>query len=165
MIHHPISCLILKIWKRSNHWSILLEDPHLKTTLATQPKVAYGKAHNIKRKIAPSKIKPTQPTSVPLVLIPLVGMYQCKKPFCLTCEFVQHVQKTFSVKGKTYTLKDFFNCFTDYIVYCLTCTCGLFYVGKTIRARFSEQSRKVEITVFPNISCFITINLQWVSRL
>lgn len=131
----------------ASHWPILLEDPHLRTTVDTKPKVAYRKSRNIKSKIAPSRIKPTQPTSSPLTLIPLRGMYQCKKPLCLTCQFIQHGQKTFTVKGKNYTLKEFYNCSTDFVIYCLTCPCGLIYVGRTIRAlraRFGEHRRFIE---------------------
>lgn len=38
-----------------------------------------------------------------------VGMYQCKKALWKTCEFVHHGQKTFTVKGKTHTFKEFYN--------------------------------------------------------
>ena len=86
------------------HWPILVEDPHLITTIETKPKVAYRKCRNIKSKIAPSKSKNklVQPISSQLVLIPLRGMYQCKKPLCLTCQFIHHGQKMFSVKGKLF---------------------------------------------------------------
>lgn len=130
-----------------SHWSILLEDPHLKATVGTKPKVTYRRSRNIKSKIAPSKIKSSQPIPLQPVLIPLRGMYQCKKPLCLTCPFVQHGQKTFNVKGKSYTLKEFYNCSTDFVIYCLTCPCAQFYVGRTIRAlraRFGEHQRFIE---------------------
>lgn len=71
----------------------------------------------------------------------ITGIYQCCKPFCKTCWFVKHGQKDFCVKGKTYPLKGFYTCSTDHVVYCLTCPCSLFYVGRTIRSlrkSFSE---------------------------
>ena len=46
-----------------------------------------------------------------------------------------------------YTIPEFFNCGSDYVVYCLTCPCGLFYVGRNIRAlrkRFGEHRNTVE---------------------
>lgn len=74
-------------------------------------------------------------------------MYQCRKTLCKTCKFVRHGQKAFSTKGKTYLLKDFFNCSSNFVVYGLTCPCGLIYVGHTVRAlrtRFGEHRRLIE---------------------
>lgn len=59
---------------------MLLEDLHLKTLLPNKPKVTYRKAANIKNKIAPSKLKPQPIKSIPhICLLPLYGMFQCKK--------------------------------------------------------------------------------------
>lgn len=57
----------------SNHWNILLQDPHLKTILPTRPRVTYCKAPNLKNKIAPSKFKYTIISPSLPVLVPLVG--------------------------------------------------------------------------------------------
>lgn len=126
----------------SNHWNILLQDPHLKTILPSRPKVTYRKAPNLKNKIAPSKFKSTIISPSVPVLLPLVGMYQCHKALCKTCTFIQHGQKSFCTKGKTYPLNEFYNCSSDFVVYGLTCPCGLIYVGRTIRPvrqRFGEH--------------------------
>lgn len=62
------------------HWPILLEDPHLKTLLPKFPIVTYRRASNVKNKIAPSKLKPLSIQSSPrLCLLPLYGMFQCRK--------------------------------------------------------------------------------------
>lgn len=132
----------------AKHWCILLGDPFLGSSLTQLPKVSYRRAKNIKSRIAPSKIRkvPLTPASH-IPLIPLVGMYQCRKKLYLTCKFVDHGQKNFTVKDKTYTIKDFYNCSSEYVVYCLTCPCGLFYVGRTIRPlrqRFGEHRRFIE---------------------
>lgn len=121
--------------------------PHLKTLLPPRPKVIYRRAPHLKNKIAPSKFKPISTTPPVLLLIPLVGMYQCRKALCKTCNFVQHGRKSFTTKGKTYMLKDFFNCSSDFVIYGLRCPCGLMYVGRTIRAlrrRFGEHRRLIE---------------------
>lgn len=101
----------------------------------------------MKNKIAPSKLKPTTiPPSVP-ILIPIIGMYQCHKPLCKTCKFVQHSLKTFNTKRKTYELKEFFNCSSDFVVYGLSCPCNLMYVGQIIRPlrqRFRKHRRYIE---------------------
>ncbi|CAI9555659.1 unnamed protein product [Staurois parvus] len=74
-------------------------------------------------------------------------MYRCNKALCKTCQFVKHGQKNFTTKGKTYSFKEFYNCSTDHVIYCISCPCGLLYVGRTIRplrARFGEHRRLIE---------------------
>lgn len=124
------------------HWPMLLQDEHLLPVLSNKPKLAYRKVPNIKSKVAPSKLKEKPPPpghSIPTFLA-IFGMYQCRK----TCRFVTHGQKDFCVKGKTYPIKGFHTCSSDHVVYCPTCPCGLFYVGRTIRPllkRFGEHRR------------------------
>lgn len=60
-------------------------------------------------------------------------MYRCNKPLCKTCNFVKHGQKNFTHKDMIYHLDNFYNCSSDYVVYCLICPCKLLYVGRTIR--------------------------------
>ena len=65
---------------------------------------------------------------------------------CLTCSYVKHGQKSCVIHDKTYNLNSFYNCSTTYVIYCISCPCGLFYVGRTIRAlrtRFGEHRRAV----------------------
>lgn len=129
------------------HWGILHQDPHLKTSLPIRPKVIYRRAPNLRSKIAPSKFRSIPTASSVPTLIPLVGMYQCRKALCKTCKFIQHGQKSFTTKGKTFVLKEFYNCSSDFVVYGLMCPCGLMYVGRTIRAlrrRFGEHRRLIE---------------------
>ncbi|PIO39511.1 hypothetical protein AB205_0069860 [Aquarana catesbeiana] len=132
----------------TKHWSILREDPQLNPTISDKPLVTYRQAKNIKAQIAPSKVKTAHPTaSAPLTFFNIKGMYQCRKPLSLTCAHVTHRQKDFHHKGKLYVIPDFFNCGSDYVVYCLTCPCGLLYVGRTIRPlrkRFGEHHNLVE---------------------
>lgn len=129
------------------HWNILSQDPHLKSILPNQPKVTYRRAPNLKSKIAPSRLRSTAPIHKSLELIPLVGMFQCKKARCKTCDFVKHGRKSFKHKGKVYPLEGFYNCSSDHVVYALTCPCGLLYIGRTIqplRQRFGKHRRLIE---------------------
>lgn len=129
------------------HWSILLQDPLLKTSLPLIPRITYRKAPSLKNRIAPSKLPIDKPISNPTTLIPLVGMYQCKKARCKTCMFVEHGKKSFLSKGRIYTLEQFYNCSSNFVVYGLTCPCGLIYVGRTIcplRQRFGQHRRLIE---------------------
>lgn len=131
-----------------NHWNILQKDLHLKTILPEHPRVTYRRAPNLRNKIAPSKFKPMLVSPNITILIPLVGMYQGHKALCKTCKFIQHGKKFFSTKDKTYQLKEFHNCSSDFVVYELTCPCGLIYVGRSIRAlrqRFGEHRRLIEV--------------------
>ncbi|XP_077336748.1 transducin beta-like protein 2 isoform X2 [Lithobates pipiens] len=131
----------------NKHWNVLKQDPHLITTLRERPKVTYRRASTLKNKIAPSNLKSIQKGN-PLCLIPLKGMYRCNKPLCKTCNFIKHGQKSFTHKEKTYYLDNFYNCSSDYVVYCLICPCKLLYVGRTIRPlrqRFGKHRRFVEV--------------------
>lgn len=86
----------------TKHSSILLEDPHLKTTLQPKPKFSYRKARNVKSLVAPSKLKSSTESPIQsLWLIPLIAMFQCCKAIYLTCKYVAHSQKEFTVHGKT----------------------------------------------------------------
>lgn len=132
----------------AKHWSILLEDPHLQQIIPAKPKIIYRKGKSVKSSIAPSKLKTTQKSPLQsLCLIPLTGMFQCRKTLCLTCKHVNHGQKDFYTKGKKYMINNFFNCSSEYVIYALTCPCGLLYIGRTIRTlrkRFGEHRRFVE---------------------
>lgn len=132
----------------AKHWSILLEDPHLQQIIPAKPKIIYRKGKSVKSSIAPSKLKTTQKSPLQsLCLIPLTGMFQCRKILCLTCKHVNHGQKDFYTKGKKYMINNFFNCSSEYVIYALTCPCGLLYIGRTIRTlrkRFGEHRRFVE---------------------
>lgn len=129
------------------HWNILQQDPLLKTILPNIPRITYRKAPSLKNKIAPSKFPSDHIITNPTQLIPLVGMFQCKKIRCKTCSFVQHGKKSFVSKGKTYLLDQFYNCSSEFVVYGLKCPCGLIYVGRTIcplRQRFGQHRRLIE---------------------
>lgn len=74
-------------------------------------------------------------------------MYHCRKALCLTCQHVCHKQKEFSFKGKTYIISEFYTCSSEFLVYCMSCPCGLLYVGRTIRTlhkRFGKHRRLVD---------------------
>lgn len=79
--------------------------------------------------MTPSKLKPLYLQHRSITLIK--GMYQCKKSKFLMCKHALHDQKQFKMKGKN--IKVFYNCSLEYVVYWLTCSRGLFYVGRTIR--------------------------------
>lgn len=115
----------------------------MNTTLCKRSKVTYRRNPTLKNKIAPSKLKCIKKDD-PLCLIPLKGMYRCNKSLCKTCQFVNHGQKSFTHKDKLYLLDSFYNCSSDYVVYCLMCPCKMLYVGRTIRPlrrRFGKHRR------------------------
>lgn len=60
---------------------------------------------------------------------------------------MRHGQRSFQHKDKTYQLEGFYNCSTEYVVYCLTCPCKSLYVGRTIRPLrqcFGKHRRFIE---------------------
>lgn len=130
----------------NEHWNILKQDPHLNTIHCDKPKVFFRRAPTLKNKIAPSQLKCIKEKN-PLCLIPLKVMYCCNKELCKTCKFMGHGQKNSKHRVRIYDLDNFYNCSTDYVIYCLSCPCRLLYVGHTIcplRQRFGKHSRFVE---------------------
>lgn len=77
-----------------------------------------------------------------------VGIFQCRKQGCLTCQFITHGQPSFSDRtGNTYSIRQFITCSTQFAVYVLQCPCNLLYVGHTIRVlctRVGEHHRFFE---------------------
>lgn len=111
------------------HVTIFLSDPHLQNHIQNKPKITCRRVLNLKQKIAPSKLK-QKLTKVPC-LIPLKGMYQCK-----TCTFVQQGKQNDVIKGKTYTIKYFFNCCTYHVI--------CYRTIRPLRKRFGDHRRFIE---------------------
>lgn len=129
------------------HWPILGQDNTLGKILPNKPQVVFRRAKNVKSLIAPSRLKDKQ--SLNMQNIPqffnITGCYRCKGIKCKACKFISRGQKSFSCKdGRTFYIKQFICCNTQFVIYGLRCPCGYLYVGRTVRAmrtRFGEQRR------------------------
>ena len=127
-----------------------MQDSALCRVLPTKPKIVFKRARSVRNIVAPSQIKNKKQRSVnniPLFLN-MVGSYRCKLKRCMACNFMHHGKKHFVGKdGRTFNIQQFVCCGTQFVVYGLRCPCGLFYVGRTVRAmrtRFGEHRRFIE---------------------
>lgn len=84
----------------NKHWNILQQDPISKPSSHWYLESPTVKPPTSKIKLPPSKLKNIHTNPNTTTLIPLTGMYQCKKALCKTCSFVQHGKKSFSQKEK-----------------------------------------------------------------
>ena len=133
------------------HFKILHLDQRLAPILPATPQVTFRRARTIKNILAPSKIQ-KKPSGSPLDIRSYFndrkGIFQCKKRACLTCQFITHgTDKIHLPSGKLLNIKHFVTCSTEFVVYVLRCSCGLFYVGRTIRAlraRIGDHRRLIK---------------------
>lgn len=131
------------------NWHLLLQDPKLGPILPQIPKVCFRKARNFKNILAPSKLKTGNiEKDTSLKFNNLKGVFGCKKPRCLTCQFIHYGQESFSDQsGQKYPISQFLTCSHDFVIYGLTCSCKKVYVGRTIRPvrkRIGEHRRLIE---------------------
>lgn len=147
-VYYPVPCSIEALEVHT------FRRPTATSHLNPEVKISYCRARNVKSQVTPSKVtcKHVNKNKHLTTLIPLVGMYQCKKKLCPPCQFVKLGQKTFH----RYYIKEFYNWSTEYVVYCLACPCGLFHVVRTIRTlckRFGASLKEaVTNPAFPDTS-------------
>lgn len=75
-----------------------------------------------------------------------VGIYQCKKSGCLTCQFIEQGQSTF-LHNFNSNICQFITCSSEFVIYILQCPCNLLYVGRTrctLRKRIGEHRRFIQ---------------------
>lgn len=77
-----------------------------------------------------------------------VGIFQCKKRGCLTCQSVPHGQSNFSTSnGQNFNIRQFLTCSSEFVIYLLKCPCNLLYVGRTrrtLRKRIGEHRNLIK---------------------
>lgn len=112
-------------------------DPRLGPVLPPAPQVTFKRSRTLKNIIAPSKLKHTRTEKIMDIrsyFDDRAGIFQCKKRGCLTCQFIEHGQSSFSDRsGHVYDIRQFITCSTEYVIYVLICPCKLLYVGRTMR--------------------------------
>lgn len=112
------------------HWHILQSDPNIGTAFQDPPRSCYKRAPSLRDKLVrshlPASTRPSFPFSIPQ------GNFKCFS--CAACNFMLTDKEfTHPKTGKTYTVKGRITCLSTFVVYLLTCPCGLLYVGKTKR--------------------------------
>lgn len=119
------------------HWHILHMDPKLGPILPPAPQITFKRTPTLKNIVAPSKLKNYQKEKnmdIRSYFDNRTCIFQCKKRGCLTCQFIQHGQSSFSDRsGNEYNIKLFITSCTEYVIYVLICLGNLLYVGRTMQ--------------------------------
>lgn len=112
------------------HWHILSSDPHIGQTFQNLPRTCYKRAPSLRDRLVRSHL-PAHPQAPFPFKIPH-GNFKCLN--CAACNFML-TDNTFThpKTGRVYKVKGRITCLSTFIVYLLTCPCGLLYVGKTKR--------------------------------
>uniref|UniRef100_A0A803JJ24 Reverse transcriptase domain-containing protein n=1 Tax=Xenopus tropicalis TaxID=8364 RepID=A0A803JJ24_XENTR len=123
----PMSHDINNVLKR--HWPILQLDSGLPFTKMSPPMCAYRRGRSLrdilmvtdlKHEPGGTWLKPGKP-----------GCFKCGG--CITCGCLI-TGNTFAHPhtGKKYLIKHRLTCVSDYVIYCIMCPCGLYYIGKCV---------------------------------
>ena len=134
LTYHPHNIPVKNILLRN--FTILKEDPTLQTTFALPPLVAFKRDKNLGDHLMHSAFHSSNPSTQP-------GNFQCKKPKCKTCDFLNPATSVQGPSGHAFHIRSHFTCQTQNVVYILTCTlCPKMYIGETYRSlneRFKEH--------------------------
>lgn len=111
------------------HWHILQSDPNIGNSFQDLPRSCYKRAPSLRDKLVRSHLPASTQSFPPRVL---QGNFKCFN--CAACNFMLTEKEfTHSKTGKTYKVKGRITCLSTFVVYLLTCPCGILYVGKTKR--------------------------------
>lgn len=119
----------------SKHWSILTEDPILRSLVTPRPQITYKKSGAIGNTLTQSEYKGStrgDPCKT-------WGTYPCGT--CSQCGVIGRRTRITLSSGEDFQLRHFANCRTRGVVYLMQCQCGAFYVGKT-RQEFTKRVEK-----------------------
>ena len=63
-----------------------------------------------------------------------VGTFNCLRPRCYTCSYVQNANMIFVTSGRYIKIHNRFSCISEAVVYCISCElCDSLYIGQTCR--------------------------------
>uniref|UniRef100_A0A8C5P7I8 Reverse transcriptase domain-containing protein n=1 Tax=Leptobrachium leishanense TaxID=445787 RepID=A0A8C5P7I8_9ANUR len=135
---------IRKICER--YWPLLTQDLHLQKALTKHASITSRRCSNIGDQVVHSHFSTVNSPKTSWLNKPPIGTFKCGK--CKGCKYIQKDSKEFTNfdNSERFMVKDFSNCNTSGIVYLLTCSCGVKYIGKTFRPlklRILEHVRSV----------------------
>lgn len=139
---HKIKQIIKK------NWDILTSDVSLREALPDSPTITFRRAPTLSDKLVRSHLPPVQTKTW---LDTRGGNHQCGN--CNHCGNMKRTNSFMDVKsGQEYTIRNFMNCNTTFVVYRLECPCGCFYIGRTkrkLKTRLAEHKYAIR-TANPN---------------
>lgn len=129
----------------TSNWKIMQSDPLLRRVFSDPPITVFQRAPTIKDKLVRSYLPaPKQKT---WLQTELRGTYKCGS--CKHCGGVVQSKCFHDLRTqREYKTNGFINCNSEYVVYCLRCPCGCFYVGRTkrkLKERFYEHKYAIRI--------------------
>ena len=124
--HNAASDLVSKSINR--HWRILTSG----NIDFEKPMFSHRKGKSLRNTLVHTRPAPirnfgTENSSVTRA----TGHYPCGS--CSTCKFTTCTKSVTCQDGSTWELRGLTNCNTTGVIYCITCPCGLQYVGMTTR--------------------------------
>ncbi|XP_071985274.1 uncharacterized protein [Engystomops pustulosus] len=122
-----------------NNWDILLSDKRLHVHISDKPRLISRRARNLKDVLTSSHFQ--RPTTSLARGQRLKGSFPCGD-----CSVCPRILKTSTFvhpnNQSSYRLYDYINCRTKEVVYVLTCSCPMIYVGQTgqeLRKRIQQH--------------------------
>lgn len=107
------------------HWHVLQIDPSLKLHIPNSPAITYKRTRSLKDQLVKSEYVSTF-RSDPCKRL---GTFTCGG--CSFCRYMNTQPNVILPNGKSHKPKHYANCKTAGVIYCFTCQCQSFYVGKT----------------------------------
>ena len=150
-LSNKIKKCILKHWPLLNNDRLFLE----------KPRFAFKRGTNLRDKLIKAYHEPKAVSiASALGLPPLIGHFRCGH--CKACETCLPL-KSFSINNVTGLLRHFSNCGSKNVIYCISCPCGLNYIGKTtqeIRKRILQHQSKIRCKTenAPLVEHYISLN-------
>ncbi|MEE6515693.1 hypothetical protein FKM82_024662 [Ascaphus truei] len=117
----------------------------LQQKLGPKVELTSRRSPNLKDKLVHSHYSISSTTTF-LSTFDKKGFFRCGG--CPACKFTKPTSTFKDSKGtKEFTIKQFLNCRSKGVIYCLTCPCNKIYVGMTtreVRFRIMEHSRNIK---------------------
>lgn len=108
------------------HWYIVLNYPYISKYIKNYPDIVLRRAPSVRDQLTSSHYIPN--SDHPCAFW---GIATCGR--CNMCPWIHQGTEFVLPNGQVFTPRFHVDCNTPGIVYLITCVCGAFYVGKTIR--------------------------------
>ncbi|KAM4015995.1 uncharacterized protein ACNLHF_002507 [Anomaloglossus baeobatrachus] len=115
----------------TKHWSVLQLEPSFKNVLPDFPALTARKSKNLKDHLV--HIHYVCHAKLPFDIgPPKWGCFPCGS--CLACCNIERAKTFMSADGqKSFEVRHYISCSTEFVIYAARCGCGLIYVGLTSR--------------------------------
>uniref|UniRef100_A0A803JBV1 Reverse transcriptase domain-containing protein n=1 Tax=Xenopus tropicalis TaxID=8364 RepID=A0A803JBV1_XENTR len=138
---HDINLTIKK------NWSILQLDSGLPFTQMPPPVCAYRRGRSLRDLLMVTDLKSEPPGT--WLRTGKLGCFRCGN--CKTCGcLITGATFAHPHNGKRYSIRYRLSCTSEYVIYCIMCPCGLYYIGKCItmfRTRMNNHRSVIRLAL------------------